>query len=140
MRRVLTAEVRATAGDIVTLAVDETEVDRLADDVRYRLVTLPVDQRAGREFASLLRAAAETMSVVAVDAGSALTGVSVNALAVTVAAIRAPDGTVTPIPHGETPIEAGSQLYVIGRPDAIRAFEGAQSTTPEPEAADADGD
>lgn len=73
------------------------------------------------------------MGVVPVDSGSALTGVAVGGLAVTVAAIRVPDGTVTLIPHRETPVEAGSQLYVIGRPDAIHAFERTSSNSLERE-------
>lgn len=121
--RVCTGELRATAADVVTVAVEETDVAALADDVAYRLVTLPVDQRADREFAGLLRAATETMGVIAVDADSPLTGVPVGGLDVTVAAIRDENGSVTPIPSRDTAITAGSTLYVVARPDALRAFE-----------------
>jgi len=41
-QRVTNAEIRGTADDIVTLAVDEADAKRLDTDRRYRLVTLPV--------------------------------------------------------------------------------------------------
>nr|WP_205254327.1 TrkA C-terminal domain-containing protein [Halorubellus sp. JP-L1] len=139
--RVATAEVRAAVDDVVTLALDEPDAAALADDVAYRLVTMPTEPSVDREFAALLRAADETMGAVVVDANSPLQGATVGALDVTVAAIRRPDRGVAPIPESDTPIEVGSTLYVVARPDAFRAFEAAatpvQVTEP---AASPDGD
>jgi hypothetical protein len=123
--RVVTAEVRAVVDDVVTLAVDADDAGALAVDVAYRLATLPVAPGADREFAALLRAADETMGAVDVDDGSALRATTVGALDVTVTAIRHPDGGVTAIPSGETPIDVGATLYVVARPDALRALEDA---------------
>jgi len=121
--RVATAEVRATAGDVVTVTLDEPEAAALADDVAYRLVTMPTEATVDREFAALLRAADETMGAISVGEESSLRGATVGALDVNVTAIRRPDGGVTPIPSRETHIEAGSTLYVVARPEAFRAFD-----------------
>ncbi|WP_267640660.1 TrkA C-terminal domain-containing protein [Haloarchaeobius amylolyticus] len=125
LQRRATGELRATQGDVVTLAVDETDAEALSDTTEYRLVTLPAEPSADREFASLLRVADETMGAVAIDEGSALAGLTVGALDVTVAAIRSPDGAVTATPPRTTPLPAGTTVYVIARPDALRTFEAA---------------
>ncbi|WP_435359416.1 cation:proton antiporter regulatory subunit [Haloarchaeobius sp. DFWS5] len=125
LTRHATAELRATKDDVVTLALDETDAELLSDTTEYRLVTLPAEASTDREFASLLRAADETMGAVAVDDGSPLVGLTVGALDVTVAAVRSPDGTVTALPPRQTTVEAGATIYVIARPDELRAFEAA---------------
>jgi hypothetical protein len=122
--RVANAEVRAVVGDVVTLALDAEDAGVLADDVAYRLVTLPTEPGADREFAALLRAADETMGSVVVDEDSPLQGVPVGALDVTVTALRRPDRTVVAIPAGETRIAVGATLYVVARPEAIRTLGG----------------
>lgn len=48
----------------------------------------------------------------------------VGGLDVTVAAIRDVNGVVTPIPSRNAEITAGSTLYVVARPDALRTFDG----------------
>ena len=122
--RVANAEVRAVVDDVVTLALDAEDAGALADDVAYRLATLPTEPGADREFAALLRAADETMGAVVVDADSPLQGVPVDALDVTVTALRRPDRSVVAMPPGDTRFEVGSTLYVVARPDAIRALGG----------------
>nr|WP_264475467.1 TrkA C-terminal domain-containing protein [Halorubellus salinus] len=72
------------------------------------------------------------MGAVVVDADSPLQGSVVGALDVTVAAIRRPDRGVTPIPARDTPIEVGATLYVVARPDALRAFETAAANVTAP--------
>ncbi|WP_224334142.1 potassium transporter TrkA [Haloprofundus halobius] len=121
--RVLTGELRATADDVATLAIDEAEVDRLDAERSYRLVTLPVDPAADRQFAALLRTAEETMGVVTVaetDSGSHAT---VGDLATTVVAVRSTTGSVEAIPPRSRPLETGDTLYVIARPDELRRLE-----------------
>ncbi|WP_435118698.1 potassium transporter TrkA [Halolamina sp. C58] len=122
-RRVTTAELRATAGETVTLVVDEGDAAALSPDERYRLVTLPVSARADQEFASLLRAADETLGVVDVPEGSPLVGVTVNELDVAVVAIRASSGTLDSLPARERALEPGDSVYAIGRPDVLRGLE-----------------
>ncbi|WP_276258636.1 TrkA C-terminal domain-containing protein [Haloglomus litoreum] len=124
-KRVATAEVRGSAGDTVTLAVDEEETEAFDDTTRYRLVTLPTSPRADREFASLLRAAEETMGVATVADGSPLVGVSLGGLAVSVAAVRPAEGTVEAIPSRTRTLAAGDTLYAVARPALLRRLEAA---------------
>jgi len=130
--RVTNAELRGSAEDLVTLAVDEPDAKALDTDRRYRLVTLPVEPRADRQFAAQLRTAEETMGVVTVAGGSALAGGTVGAVDVAVVAIRAAAGEVTAIPTRDRRIEAGETLYAIGRPDRLRKLETAATDPVEP--------
>lgn len=126
--RVVTAELRAAVGDIATLAVDEADADDLAAEGPYRLVTLPTEPQADREFASLLRAADETMAVATVAEGSPLAGTPVGALDPGVVAVRR-GGEVVPIPGRDRVLAAGDELYVVARPETLRRFEAAASGT-----------
>jgi hypothetical protein len=123
-RRLVTGELRATADDAVTLVVDETDAAALSADEGYRLVTLPAEPQADREFASVLRAADETMGVVVVGEGSALVGDTIGSLPVPVVAVRPASGTVEAIPARSRAVSAGDTLYAIGRPDQLRRLEG----------------
>lgn len=121
--RVTAGEVRGTADDIVTLAVDAADAERLNSETRYRLVTLPVEPRVDREFVSLLRAADETMGVTTIDQGSALAGSPVSALNVSVVAVRPADGAVEAIPPRSRLLAAGDTIYSVARPDGLRKLE-----------------
>lgn len=121
-QRVATGELRGTAGDVVTLAVDAADAAILADDERYRLATLPVEPRSDREFASLLRAAAETMGVVTLAPGSDLVGTPVGAVDAAVVAVRDDDG-VEPIPSRSRVLAADDALYVIATPSLLRRLD-----------------
>lgn len=121
--RLLAAELRGVAADVVTLAVDEADASELGADERYRLVTLPTESGADREFASLLRAADETMAAVRLAAGSALAGGTLRAVDATVAAVKPADGPVVALPPQSRPLAAGDTLYVVARPEAIRRLE-----------------
>jgi hypothetical protein len=123
--RVTTAEVRGSAEDVVTLAVDETETEALDDSTRYRLVTLPTSPRADREFASLLRAAEETMGVATVAEGSPLVGATIGALAPAITAIRPVDAPVEALPGHDRTLAAGETLYAVARPALLRRLEAA---------------
>lgn len=125
--RVTTAELRGVAGDVVTLAVDAADADRFDSDTHYRLVTLAVEPSAGSEFASLLRAAEETMSVVDVAAESPLVGQPVGALAVAVAAVRLADGGVVALPDRTRTLHPGDGIYAVAKPEALRKLEAAAS-------------
>jgi len=120
--RVATAELRATAGDAVTVACDAAEARTIAGG-EYRLVTLPAEPRFDREFASLLRAADETMAAVTLREGSALVDTTVGDVDATVAAVRDADGGVDPIPSRTRRLAAGETLYVVARPETIRGLE-----------------
>jgi len=120
--RVLTAELRAHVDDVATLAVAEEEATRLDAASTYRLVTLPAEPQAEREFASLLRAAEETMYVVRVAEESDLVGAAVDELDATVVAVTGPDGGVDDLPDDRT-LAAGDAVYVVARPEAYRRLD-----------------
>ncbi|WP_434521495.1 TrkA C-terminal domain-containing protein [Halorubrum sp. AS12] len=129
--RVATGELRGVAGDAVTVALDESDAERLTDEGGYRVVTLPAEPQADREFASLLRNADETMASVTVAAGSDLDGSTVGEVGAVVAAVRPAEGSVQPIPPGSYTFDAGDLVYLVGRPDAIRRFETAAAASDE---------
>jgi len=133
-RRVATAEVRAVAGDTVTLTLDEADAEALSPDESYRLLTLPVAARADREFASLLRAADETFGVVSLPEESPLSGVAVGDLDATVVAVRRADGGLDTLPERERELAAGETVYVLGRPDVLRGLEGRARGEPQRDA------
>ena len=135
-QRVTTAELRGTVDDLVTLALDEADARRLDADRRYRLVTLPVEPRADREFAAQLRTAEETMGAVGVGDGSVLAGSPIGAVDIAVVAVGTVDGDVVAIPTRDRVISPGETLYVIARPDQLRKLEAAAAapTPHQPEA------
>ncbi|MFC7325391.1 potassium transporter TrkA [Halorubrum rutilum] len=145
-KRVATGELRGVAGDAATVVLDESDAERLAEEGSYRIVTLPAEPQADREFASLLRNADETMAAIAVGAGSALAGSTVGEVEVVVAAVRPEAGSVQPIPPRSYAFAAGDLVYLVGRPDALRRFEGdaageradPSTVTPSPESGDGD--
>ncbi|RLM63225.1 potassium transporter TrkA [Halorubrum sp. Atlit-8R] len=133
--RVATGELRGVAGDAVTVALDESDAERLTDEGGYRLVTLPAEPQADREFASLLRNADETMASVTVAAGSELDGSTVGEVGAVVAAVRPAGGSVEPIPPRAYAFGAGDLVYLVGRPGAIRRFETAAAASGDPDPA-----
>jgi len=128
--RVLTGELRGVSDDVVTVAIDADDTGKLDPEERYKLATLPVQERPDREFTSLLRAAEETMGTATVEAGSELDGTTVEDLGVTVAAITRTDAPPETIPSLDRVLAAGDCLYAIAKPDALRRLEQA-ATAPE---------
>lgn len=135
-RRVATAELRATTGDVVTLAIDETAVTALSAAESYRLVTLPARRGPDREFASLLSAADERMDAVTVAPGSSLVGATIDDVAGTVVAVRTADGDVEAVPGRRRTVSAGETLYVVALPEVIRRLTD-RATAPGDPAGDA---
>lgn len=121
--RVATAELRGVADDTVTLSLDEYEARSLAGG-EYRLVTLPFEPGADRQFASLLRNADETMAVATVAEGSDLDGATAADVPGTVIAVRDGDG-IDAIPSETRTLAAGDTVYVVARPDAARRLDAA---------------
>ncbi|OLZ41933.1 potassium transporter TrkA [Natrinema saccharevitans] len=122
-RRVAGGELRGTAGDVATVALDAEDARYLESDGDYRLVTLPGSPDAERDLVSLLRAADETVRTVTVGADDPLAGLSVDSLPVLVLALeREGDGDAEhwPLPAGDVRLAAGDVAYVLGRPDALR--------------------
>jgi hypothetical protein len=122
--RVATAELRAAVGDVVTLALDADDAARLDPDAEYRLVTLPTEPRADREFSARLRAADETVGAVTLAADGPLVGAPVGSIDATVVAVRDADGVET-IPPGDRLLAPEDTIYVVGRQDLLRRIEAA---------------
>ncbi|EMA22195.1 TrkA C-terminal domain-containing protein [Haloarcula argentinensis] len=131
-KRVLTGELRGVADDVVTVAIDAADTPKLDPQTQYKLVTLPVQDRSDREFASLLRAADETMGTATVEPGSTLDGAPVGSLAVSVVAITHDDTAPETIPSRERVLAVGDTIYAIATPDALRRLEEATEGTGEP--------
>ncbi|WP_367175931.1 cation:proton antiporter regulatory subunit [Haloarcula rubripromontorii] len=131
-KRVLTGELRGVADDVVTVAIDAADTPKLDPQTEYKLVTLPVQDRSDREFASLLRAADETMGTATVEPGSPLDGAPVGSLAVSVVAITRDDTAPETIPSRERVLAAGDTIYAIATPDALRRLEQATEGSGEP--------
>lgn len=125
MRRVLTGELRGVAGEIVTVAIDAADTPKLDPTAQYKLVTLPVQDRPDREFASLLRASDETLATITVQTGSRVDGLAVDSVGVTVAAITRDDEQPTALPQRDRTVRGGDVLYSIATPDALRKLEAA---------------
>ncbi|MFQ3477329.1 potassium transporter TrkA [Halonotius sp. F2-221B] len=121
--RLTTGELRGVAGDTVTLAIDDEDAKLLSPTEQYRLVTLPAEPQADREFATLLRSVDETMGTVTIEAGSELVGLTPRALNATVVAIRPDGGKLTALPDRDRGFEPGEMIYGLGRPDVLRGLE-----------------
>ncbi len=119
VRRVTRGELRGTAGDVVTMAVDAADATTIEPAGDYRLVTLPDNPGAERELVSLLRAADETVTTLAIEQGAPLEGTTVGSVPVLVLAIDR-DGEAIALPAPETVLDAGDTAYVLARPDALR--------------------
>jgi hypothetical protein len=120
VQRVASGELRASNGDVATVILEETDAAALDPAATHRLLTLPSDPGAEREFTSLLRAADETMDVVTVSAGSDLDGATLGSVDATVAAVRAADSGIEPIPPRGRTLAAGDALYLVARPERLR--------------------
>ncbi|WP_222920058.1 TrkA C-terminal domain-containing protein [Natrinema sp. SYSU A 869] len=126
-RRVAGGELRATANDTATVALDADDARDLKPDRSYRLVTLPGSPDAERDLVSLLRAADETVTTVSIESDDPLVDVPIDALPVLVLALEREtaegdnDGDERlPLPAGDVRLAAGDVAYVLGRPEALR--------------------
>ena len=134
-KRIGTAELRASAGKVATVATDEAVADRVDPTVGHRLMTLSADSHPDREFAAMLRRGDETMSIVEISDESPLVGNPVGALDVTIIAVRSAGGDVETIPKRDRLVAAGDSLFAIGRPEVLRKMESSKGA----HATDADG-
>ncbi|MFB6300630.1 MAG: potassium transporter TrkA [Halobacteriales archaeon] len=125
--RIATGELRATVGDVVTLALDESDAAAIDPTTTYRLVTLPTAPRADQEYASLLRAADETIGVMTVSEHSDLVGASIGAVDATIVAVKPTEAPIEPIPTRSHVLAAGDTIYAVARPELLRRLEAAAS-------------
>ena len=137
--RLTSGELRGVAGDVVTLAIDEADASLLSPADRYRLVTMPAEPRADREFATLLRGVDETMGTVTIAADSTLVGETAEAVTAAVLAVRPAEGVLTTLPEPTREFAAGETIYVLARPDVLRQLEGLASAPAEADSETDDG-
>ena len=123
VERVASGELRAAVGDVVTVALDENDAAKVEPSETYRLVTLPSEKGPERQFASMLRSADETMSIIKVTEGSPLVGAAVENVGVPVVAVRAPDGEVEAVPPRTRVLSVDDTVYAVGRPEELRKLE-----------------
>lgn len=129
---VATGELRGTAGDIVTVALDEADAQQLSVDGPYRLVTRAATQQADRELAGVLRAADETLGAVTIEPDSPLIGTPLAAAEGAVVAIQPASGDLLAVPPRTRPFEPGDVVYAVATPATLRRLE-ADAASPEPE-------
>ncbi len=121
--RIAVGELRGVAESVVTVAIDEGDTKLVSPTAQYRLLTLPAEPRADREFATLLRGVDETMASVTVEAESDLVGTTPRALTATIVAIKPYDAAITALPDRDRDFTAGETVYALGRPDVLRRLE-----------------
>lgn len=127
--RVGTAELRATAGQTVTVNARTEVVEKLDPRTNYRLMTLAVDERIDRMFMGMLRRADETMGVIEVTEGATLVGMTVGELGLSVIAIKDSAGSTETIPNRDREFVPGDSIFVIGHPTKLRRVEAAATGT-----------
>jgi len=123
--RVGTGELRGAVGHTATVSAREETVAALDPRSEYRLMTLSANERADRTFAGMLRRADETLSVVEIQPGSALTGRTVGDLGLSVIAVATAAGATETIPNRDRELAAGERVFAIGHPTHLRRLESA---------------
>ncbi|MFC7215044.1 potassium transporter TrkA [Saliphagus sp. GCM10025334] len=125
-RRIATADLRATAGDVVTLAIGEDDAASLEPNREFRLVTRPSTADASRGLRALLRTADATVATVSIEADGPLVDARVDALPGLPLVLESSEGgraetppALVPFPDGDRRLEVGDACYVMGRPDEL---------------------
>lgn len=120
-----------TGGDgRITVAVDRADAETLLGIRDARIVVTARGTRREFELISLLRRAGKRFRKVTIKPDSSLDGTTLadadvrETHGVAVLAVRQPGGWVV-APRGSTSLGDGDELYVVGRREALDAFEGA---------------
>ena len=124
-----TAELRASVeSGIVTVVCSKAVADRIDPDTTYRLMTLPAEIHVEREFALILRRHETTMGVIDIDGESQLVGTSLGDIDGAVMAVQHGQRVET-IPPTDRTIAAEDRLFILARPEGLRALEQLQGVT-----------
>jgi hypothetical protein len=118
--RVALGELRGSEGDVATVVLDAADADAVHTRERYRLVTMPVEPRADREFAALVRAASERVGFATVTGDGPLAGRAVRDLGATVVAVRPASGPLVVVPAPDRTLAPDDAVYLLGRPESLR--------------------
>ncbi|MFO7925662.1 potassium channel family protein [Natronomonas sp.] len=119
----------ATGGDgRITVAVDRSKARALLESVRAKVMVTSRGTRREFELISLLRRAGKRFRTISVKPRGELTGQTIGQLSVreaygvAILAIKRPDGWLV-APRGEAELQVGDELFVVGKRDALDAFE-----------------
>jgi hypothetical protein len=113
----------------LTVSVRRTDADPLLKRDTAKVVVEPRGTRREYELISLLRRAGKRFRRLTITAGTSLDGVTIRDIHsrenhdVAIIAVRKPGGWQL-TPDGDTVLAAGEELYAIGSPSALDAFEG----------------
>jgi hypothetical protein len=113
----------------LTVSVRRTDADPLLKSHTAKVVVEPRGTRREYELISLLRQAGKGFRRLTIAAGTPLDGVTIREINsranhdVAIIAARKPGGWQL-TPDGDTTLTAGEELYAIGSPSALDAFEG----------------
>lgn len=110
--------IRATEGDVATVAVAEAAAQALDHNERYRLLTRPDTTNDARELATILWDADATVTALDVDRGGTLEGEFVEWLPGRVLAIEREDQSVA-FPDANETLQAGDTVYLLGQPSEL---------------------
>ncbi|MFC6769434.1 TrkA C-terminal domain-containing protein [Natrinema soli] len=132
-RLAATGTVRATAGDLATIAVDADAADRFAFDPgsSYRLTTRSEPPNDGDALCAVLRSADETVRSITVEDGGTLDNVFVGWLSgIVLVVVR--DGEVIPFPADNETLRDGDELSVLGTTSELASLppNGVRSGSP----------
>lgn len=120
-RLAATGVLRATVGDVTTVAVDADDVGALASEGPYRILTRHGRPDDRNQLVSVIRSAEETVTKVTVEPDGHLEGEFVGWLPTTVLAI-ARSGTTHPLPADNETLRGGDAVYVLGTPAELRSL------------------
>lgn len=118
--RVAVGELRGSDGDVATVVLDAADAEDVRAGERYRLVTTPVEPRADREFAALVRAAPERVGLATVAEAGPLAGRAVRDVEPVVVAVRPASGPLAAVPAPDRTLAPGDAVYLLGRPEELR--------------------
>ena len=127
---VATGTLRASVGTVSTIVVDQSDRDIFSTAATYRLMTKHTPPSDAFEFLSVIESAAVSIRSKTIDAGDSLEDEFVGWVPTTVLCIKR-DSDIHPFPDDNEVVQSGDELWVIGNPETIGAFDDYDPRRPE---------
>lgn len=118
-RLIATGVLRAKLGDVVTVVVEDGDVEAFDRDATCRLTTLPEKPTDVADLVAVVRSVDEAVTAVDVASGGPLEGEFVSWLPATVVVVDRESQPV-PFPDDRETLQAGDTAYVLGKPAEMR--------------------